>query len=108
MPVRQEGPRGFEMDEAGTPSSQPEGFSPPTFATFVLSLSTSILMHLGLVEPDEGEEPSEPNLPLAKHSIDILEMIRDKTQGNLDPDESRLLEGVLHDLRMRFVEASKG
>lgn len=108
MPVRQEGPRGFEMDEAGSPDSKIEGFPPPTFATFVLSLSTSVLMHLGLVQAEEGEAPGEPNLPLAKHSIDILEMIREKTQGNLDPDEARLLEGVLHDLRMRFVEASKG
>jgi hypothetical protein len=108
MPVRQEGPRGFEMDEAGTPDSQPEGFPPATFATFVLSLSTSVLMNLGLVESEGGEGPAEPTLPLAKHSIDILEMIREKTQGNLDPEESRLIEGILHDLRMRFVEASKG
>jgi hypothetical protein len=108
MPVRQEGPRGFEMEETGGPDTQVEGFPPPTFATFVLSLSTSVLMHLGLVEAEEGEAPAEPNLPLAKHSIDILEMIREKTEGNLDSDETRLIEGVLHDLRMRFVEASKG
>jgi hypothetical protein len=102
MAHEQGGPRGFKMGE-------PEGDSLPemSFATLVLSLSTSALLHLG-VPPEAGEGPApEINLPLARQTIDILEILRDKTRGNLDESESRLLDGVLHDLRMRFIDARK-
>jgi hypothetical protein len=55
--------------------------------------------------PESGELP-EKNLPLARHTIDSLEMLQDKTRGNLDVEETRLLESLLYELRMRFVEAS--
>lgn len=76
------------------------------FATFVLSLSHSALMHLGEA-PDPDTQKVETNLPLAKQNIDILGMLEDKTKGNLTGDEERLLMQVLFDLRMRFVERSK-
>ncbi len=103
MPAKQEGPRGFEMNdpERGAPS---EEMPAPTFATFVLSLSTSALLQLGAIE--DPTQP-EPDLALARHTIDILEVLKDKTLGNLDPQEEELLRGVLHDLHMRFVEAQK-
>ena len=106
MPVRQEGPRGFEMDDPDLETSE---LPAPTFATFVLSLSTSVLLHLGVVteQGEQAAERPEPNLPLARHSIEILEMLRDKTQGNRDADEDRLLSEILHDLHMRYVEAKK-
>lgn len=108
MPAKQEGPRGFEMNdpERGAPS---EEMPAPTFATFVLSLSTSALLQLGAIEdPTQPESPPpEPDLALARHTIDILEVLKDKTLGNLDPQEEELLRGVLHDLHMRFVEAQK-
>ena len=101
MAREQGGPRGFKMGDPEGSDSLPE----MSFATLVLSLSTSALLHLGVPpEPSEGPEP-ELNLPLARQTIDILEILRDKTRGNLDESESRLLEGVLHDLRMRFVAA---
>lgn len=108
--ARQSGPRGFEMPEAdpGDPASPPPNF---TFASLVLSLSTSALMHLGLAPrgDDAAEEPpSEPNLPLARQVIDILEVLLEKTQGNLDDDEAKMLEQVLHDLHLRYVEKKKG
>ena len=106
----QSGPKGFQM--VGEPSGPgPEGLLPPmTFGTFVLSLSTSALVHMGEgVDAEAGTAP--PNLPLAQQTIEILEMIEGKTRGNLDEDEARLLEAVLHDLRMRYVRVraqSKG
>ena len=66
-----------------------------TFSTFILSLASSALVHLGEVpSPDTGA--TEVDLPLAKHSIDVLEMLHDKTQNNLDDQERNLLEGILY------------
>jgi hypothetical protein len=88
------------------------------FVTFVLSLASNALVHLGeLPEPgeDEGapddgaaEPPRGPvNLPLAKQTIEILAMLEVKTRGNLDEAEKNLLESVLYDLRVKFVDATR-
>ncbi len=71
------------------------------FSTFILSLVTSAVMHLGDAPHPDGAVRRE--LDLAKQTIDIIGMLRDKTQGNLSPEETRLLEEVLYDLRLRFV-----
>ncbi len=76
------------------------------FATFVLSLSHSALMHLGEAPHPESNKV-EKNLPLAKQTIDLIGMIEEKTKGNLTGEEERLLGQVLYDLRMRYVELSK-
>ena len=76
------------------------------FATFILSLSHSALMHLGEA-PHPDTNRVEPNLPLAKQNIDLLGLLEEKTKGNLTGDEERLLAQVLFDLRMRYVERSK-
>ena len=65
----------------------------------------SALFHLGLVEDPESGEPGAKNLPLARQTIDTLEMLQAKTRGNLDDDEGKLLETVLYELRMGFVKA---
>ncbi len=76
------------------------------FATFVLSLSHSALMHLGEApHPEDGRV--EKNLPLAKQNIDLLGLLDEKTKGNLTGDEERLLSQVLFDVRMRYVELTK-
>jgi len=80
---------------------------PATFDFLVLSLKMQAEVHLGLYRFGEGEDPSQPNLPLARHSIDLLGMLLEKTQGNLNMDEKRLLENSLTELRFRYVEASK-
>ena len=77
------------------------------FTTFVLSLSTSALMHLGAIPNPEGETSKEVALALAKQTIDILGMLEQKTDGNLTGDEERLLDEVLADLRLRYVTATK-
>jgi hypothetical protein len=89
-------------------SASPSGktLPPVEFATFILSLGSSALMHLGEVERP-GSGTFEKNLPLAKNSIDILSMLEEKTKGNLSAAEAQLLENLLFDLRLRFVEASK-
>jgi hypothetical protein len=76
------------------------------FSTFVISLSTQALMHLGEVpDPITGKVASD--FPVAKQMIDIIGMLREKTRGNLDAGEQQLMEDVLYDLRMRYVEAVK-
>jgi hypothetical protein len=73
------------------------------FSTFVFSLSSSALLHFGeIAEPSTGKK--EKNLPMAKHTIDILGMLEEKTKGNLTHDEGQLLKNVLYDLRMRYVK----
>ena len=76
------------------------------FGTFIFSLSSSALYHLGELPDPETNEPVQ-DLPLAKQTIDILGMLKEKTKGNLENDEERMLEGMLYDLRMRYVAAVK-
>lgn len=78
------------------------------FAGFVLSLATTAAVHFGdLADPNTGEK-AEPNLPLAGQMIDILGMLQEKTHGNLSEPESKLLEDLLYELRMRFVQGEQG
>ncbi len=73
-----------------------------SFSTFILSLASSALVQLGEVpNPDTGN--MEENLVVARHTIDILDMLREKTQNNLDADEQRLIDGVLYEVRMKYV-----
>jgi hypothetical protein len=76
------------------------------FSTFVISLSTQALMHLGeIANPVSGK--IEADISVAKQMIDILGMLKDKSRGNLNSNEDQLLEGILFDLRMKYVEAVK-
>lgn len=77
------------------------------FSTFVLSLSTSALYHLGIAEDPATGEKGEPDLPLASQTIDTLALLEEKTRGNLDAEEEHLLSGLLYELRMRFVEVGQ-
>ncbi len=76
------------------------------FSTFVLSLSHSALVHLGDAPSPDGAART-PNLVLARQTIDLLEILSEKTKGNLTGEEERLLEHVLYELRMRYVEVTK-
>ncbi len=103
--------RGFVMVE-GSPDEavdeQKKGLPTIDFATFVISLGTSALFHMGLVpDPSSGKRASSRNLPLAQQTIDTLEMLEVKTRGNLGAEEMKLLESLLYEVRMRFVETSK-
>jgi Domain of unknown function (DUF1844) len=84
-------------------SDQPQGV---TFTAFVMSLATTAAVHFGdLPDPSGGE--TRTDLQSARQMIDILTMLKDKTRGNLSDDEARLVEELLYDLRLRFVEAVK-
>jgi hypothetical protein len=76
------------------------------FSTFLLSLATSALFHMGMTEGPGGAK-GDVNLPLARQTIDTLELLEEKTQGNLSDDEAKLLEGILYELRMAFVASSE-
>ncbi len=78
---------------------------PPTFAFMVLSLRAQCEVHLGLMHYGEDEKQA-PDLQLARHSIDLLAMLLEKTKGNLSLDEQRMLENSLTELRFRFVQVS--
>jgi len=78
-------------------------YPPVNFANFVISLSTSALFHFGDFPEYEGGK-AEKNLPAAKQTIDILDMLNEKTKGNLDANEANLIQGVLYELKMRYVK----
>lgn len=78
---------------------------PATFDFLVLSLKTQIEVHLGLLYFGDEKELPEPEFRMARHSIDLLAMIQEKTRGNLSIEEQRLIENALTELRFRFVQA---
>ena len=84
------------------PRNDPEGFK-LDFSGFILSLNTSALIHLGEI-PDPESKQRMVNLPAAKHTIDILEIINEKTKGNLTNEEQKLIEDVVYELRMKYIK----
>ena len=76
------------------------------FISFVLSLASSVQIHLGLLpNPSTGKEEKNPDL--AKQTIDLLGLLQEKTKGNLTEQEGSILEKILFDLRMQYLEAKK-
>jgi hypothetical protein len=86
-------------------SAQEEPLPEVDFTNFIFSLSTSVLIQLGEIQ-DPFTQKSAKNLPLAKQTIDLIGMLKEKTKGNLTPEEERVIEYVLYDLRMRYVKAA--
>jgi len=97
---------GAEQQPAPERSSQ-RSLPKVDFGTFVISLGTSALYHMGMVPDPETGKPAEPNFPIARQTIDTVEMLQDKTQGNLSDEESALVKNLLTELRMRYLEAVK-
>ncbi|MFO8082804.1 MAG: DUF1844 domain-containing protein [Desulfobacterales bacterium] len=93
----------FEQQKVEDKNSRQETYLPKiNFQTFILSLNSSALVQLGLIEdPVSGD--MEKNLPLAKQTIDMLGMLEEKTKGNLDKDEGMMLKSILYELRMMYV-----
>lgn len=94
-------------DQAEAGSGAPDRRMPPVdFQTFLISLASSALVHLGEVEnPETGTRGKD--LVLAKHTLEVLSMLEQKTRGNRTEQEEKLLGSLLYDLRLRYVEASK-
>ncbi|MAX17391.1 MAG: hypothetical protein CMH73_04380 [Nitrospina sp.] len=76
------------------------------FSTFIMSLTSSAFYHLGdIADPETGK--TETNLPAVQQTIDMLIMLKEKTQGNLTEEEAKLLEQLVYELQMKFVAKSK-
>jgi len=106
----------LKKDETGTRATteeeppekaREEYFPEVTFSSFVFSLSTTVMYHFGDF-PDPVTKKAEKNLAAAKHTIDMLNMLKNKTVGNLDENEKELLEGILYELMMRYVKEKAG
>jgi Domain of unknown function (DUF1844) len=78
----------------------------PTFEFLVVTLGMQAQMHMGMLVPDPSQQP-EMNLPMARHMIDMLAMIQKKTAGNLNMEETRMVENTLTELRFRYVQATE-
>lgn len=99
------GSNSAELKGAARPTTPESPDGEMTFAAFLVGISTQTLVHLGEI-PDPHGGPPEVNLGAAQQLIDIVGMLRDKTRGNLDKDEAALLDSILFELRMKFVERS--
>jgi Domain of unknown function (DUF1844) len=87
--------------------SPPDAEMPMTFQTLIFSLSTTALLQLGLAPDPVSGKPAK-DVPAAKQTIDILDILQEKTQGNLSAEEAQLLEDCLYDLKMNYVQIARG
>lgn len=76
------------------------------FSTFILSISSSAMMHFGEI-PDPVSQQKQKNLVAARQTIDIISMLQEKTRGNLEEHEQRLVDNVLYELKMRYVREAE-
>jgi hypothetical protein len=98
-----------DKEPTSTQSSEdatPQALAPLDFGTFILSLASSAQVNLGLLPSPEGTT-ARPDLPAAKQIIDILGILEEKTRGNLDASEDKLLKSLLYDLRVQYVDAQR-
>ncbi len=95
---RKEEPKKEEAERAPLPEVN--------FNSLIFSLSSSVLLHLGeIADPQSGEKKKD--VALAKHTIDTIAMLKQKTQGNLTEEEQKFIDAILADLRWRYVKAAE-
>ncbi len=96
-----------EAKKAG--AAEPEAGEMPlpeiTFSSFIFSLGSSAFIHLGAL-PDPASGEAKKNLPLAKQTIDLLALLREKTRNNLTSEEEQLFDPLLYDLRMQYIKVA--
>ncbi len=93
-------------EEPGTEEAERAPLPEVNFNSLIFSLSSSALLHLGeIADPQTGEKRKD--IALAKHTIDTIAMLKEKTQGNLTEEEEKFLDSILTDLRWRYVKAAK-
>jgi hypothetical protein len=78
------------------------------FTSFILSLATTAAVHFGDIADPATGEPNEPNLLAAGQMIEIIAMLQEYTRGNLSEPEAKLIDDLLYELRMRYVQAQQG
>ncbi len=94
-----------EPSASGRETHQASGVSPDLASLFVM-LGTSAVIHLGDT-PDPSTGQPARDLTQARYAIDLLGLLKEKTEGNRSPEESRFLDDLLYDLRMRYLQAAK-
>jgi hypothetical protein len=90
----------------GTPQESGDD-SGINFPAFVLSLAHTAAVHFGDIPDPLTGRPGQPNLPAAQQMIDILSLLEQKTRGNLTAEERQLLEQILYELRLRYIDAAR-
>lgn len=98
--------KGFVMRDGNEHDTDDSRLPKIDFSTFIFSLNSSALVHLGAISAP-GSSEKAINLPLAKQTIDIIGVLEEKTKGNLSEDEENMLKNILHDLRMMYVRAKE-
>jgi hypothetical protein len=98
-----------KKEEPETPEEETADRGPlpeVNFQSLIFSLSSSALFHLGeIADPQTGQK--QKDLPLAKHSIDTIALLQEKTRGNLEEEEQKFIDNILTDLRWRYVKAAE-
>ena len=98
-----------EKERKGEPKKEEAERAPlpeVNFNSLIFSLSSSVLLHLGeIADPQSGEKKKD--IALAKHTIDTIAMLKQKTQGNLTEEEQKFIDAILADLRWRYVKAAE-
>ena len=99
-----------KKEERGDQAPKKEAERPPlpevSFNSLIFSLSSTVFFHLGeIADPQSGKKAKD--LPLAKHTIDTIAMLKEKTEGNLTEEEKKFIENILTDLRWRYVNLTK-
>jgi hypothetical protein len=94
-----------EVTQDPMPEEHDFPLPPASFSFLILSMRAQVEMQLGLMQ--FGEEKPEPNLPLARHTIDLMAVLQEKTKGNLSLEEQRMLENSVTELRFRYVQVSE-
>ena len=100
-----------DSQESSNPTKTETGQQPQQsfqidFSTFIMSLTSSAFYHLGdIADPETGK--TETNLPAVNQTIDMLTMLREKTKGNLNEEENKLLEQLVYELQMKYVAKTK-
>lgn len=100
-------PRSDRVSAEGLSGREPSGGEPPDFGFFVSSLSMQVMAALGEL-PHPVTNQRQEDLPQARTLIDILGMLQEKTKGNLTEEEAEGIEGVLYELRMKYVAKARG
>ena len=96
-------PDSEQESQTGRRRREEADYPPVTFSDFIVSLSTSVIYHFGDI-PDPISKKAEKNLEAAKQTIDIIGILEQKTRGNLDENEKKLMDAILFELRMRYVK----
>ena len=79
-----------------------------SFGSFIISLASTAALHFGDIPDPQTGERHEPDLVAAHQMIDLISLLQEKTKGNLTPDETKLVDDLLYELRMRYVQAQQG